>query len=264
MASTDAKLAPVKAAAFRMPIGPFFKTDGTIITSWTSPDSEISKDGGNYADCTNEATEIQTSGTGYLDLDTSETNCDGFWVKTTISNTDAVPFVAYFATQRAGAYLGADVKENAGTAITSASGIQEVKVASIAANAITAAAIATDAIDADALKTDAITEIQSGLSTLDAGGVRTAVGLASANLDTQLDALPTATENADALLKRDWTSVTGEAARSVLNALRFLRNKWSLSGSTLTVTQEDDTTSAWTAAVSTDASADPITGSDPA
>lgn len=74
---------------------------------------------------------------------------------------------------------------------------------------------------------------------------------------------PTANENADALLKRDWTAVTGEAARSMLNALRFLRNKWSVSGSTLTVTKEDDSTSAWTATLSTDAAADPVTGSDP-
>lgn len=69
---------------------------------------------------------------------------------------------------------------------------------------------------------------------------------------------------ADALLKRDFAAVTGEAARSVLNALRFLRNKWSVSGTTLTVTKEDDTTSAWTATVTTDAAADPVTGSDPA
>jgi hypothetical protein len=74
---------------------------------------------------------------------------------------------------------------------------------------------------------------------------------------------PTANENADALLKRDWTAVTGEAARSALNALRFLRNKWSTSGGTLTVTKEDDSTSAWTSALSSSASADPITGSDP-
>lgn len=69
---------------------------------------------------------------------------------------------------------------------------------------------------------------------------------------------------ADALLKRDWSSVTGEAARSVLNALRLLRNKFSVSGSTLTVTKEDDTTSAWTAALTTDGSATPIVGVDPA
>ncbi len=101
-------------------------------------------------------------------------------------------------------------------------------------------------------------------STLDAAGVRTAVGLASANLDTQLDALPTATENADALLKRDWTAVTGEAARSVLNALRHIRNKWSISGTTLTVTKEDDTTAAWTSSLTTTSSANSVTGSDPA
>lgn len=68
---------------------------------------------------------------------------------------------------------------------------------------------------------------------------------------------------ADALLKRDWTAVSGEAARSALNALRFLRNKWSVAGSTLTVTEEDDSTSAWTATITTDAAADPVTASDP-
>lgn len=85
--------------------------------------------------------------------------------------------------------IAANVTQFAGSAITSASGIPEVKVASIANNAITAAAIATNAIDADALATDAVTEIQSGLSTLTQANIRTAVGLASANLDTQLTAI---------------------------------------------------------------------------
>lgn len=71
------------------------------------------------------------------------------------------------------------------------------------------------------------------------------------------------TNLADAFLKRDFSSVSGEAARSVLNALRFLRNKWNISGSTLTVTKEDDATSAWTGTVTTNASADPVTGVDP-
>ena len=83
------------------------------------------------------------------------------------------------------------------------------------------------------------------------------------DLATDLDAVPTATENADELLKRDWTAVSGEAARSVLNALRFLRNKWSISGTTLTVTEEDDSTSAWTSTLTENASANPVTGSDP-
>ncbi len=68
---------------------------------------------------------------------------------------------------------------------------------------------------------------------------------------------------AEAILKYDWTSITGEAARSVLNALRLLRNKWSVAAGTLTVTEEDDTTSAWTATVTSDNAAEPITGIDP-
>ena len=39
-----------------------------------------------------------------------------------------------------------------------------------------------------------VSVMQSGLSTLDAAGVRSAVGLASANLDTQLSDLPTVAE----------------------------------------------------------------------
>lgn len=61
-------------------------------------------------------------------------------------------------------------------------------------------AMAANVLTASALATDAVSEIQSGLSTLDAAGVRAAVGLASANLDTQLDAVPTAAENAAAVM----------------------------------------------------------------
>ncbi len=49
------------------------------------------------------------------------------------------------------------------------------------------------------LLTDDINATISSRSSLDAAGIRTAVGLATANLDTQLDALPTAGENADAI-----------------------------------------------------------------
>lgn len=110
---------------------------------------------------------------------------------------------------------------------------------------------------------DAILAAIAALNNLSQANVRTAVGLGSANLDTQLDALPTAIENADALLKRDWSSVTGEASRSLLNALRAIRNKWSVTGGTLTITKEDDLTSAWTATVVTTAS-DPVSSVDPA
>ena len=65
---------------------------------------------------------------------------------------------------------------------------------------------------------------------------------------------------ADTLLKRDWNSVTGEAAYSALNAFRMLRNVWSSAGGTLTVKKEDGSTTAWTRTLSTDPAAEPITG----
>lgn len=111
-----------------------------------------------------------------------------------------------------------------------------VEVGSFQAGAITAAAIATDAIDADAIAADAVTEIQSGLSTLNAAGVRTAVGLASANLDTQLDALPTANENADALLDRAAGVETGLTPRQAFRLFAAaLAGKLYISGNTVTI-----------------------------
>lgn len=108
--------------------------------------------------------------------------------------------------------IGADeLADNAITAATIAS--DAITAAKIATDAITADKIAADAIGSSELATSAVTEIQSGLSTLDAAGIRTAVGLASANLDTQLGDLPTANENADALLDRTAGIETGFTLR---------------------------------------------------
>ena len=85
----------------------------------------------------------------------------------------------------------------------------------LAAGAITAAVIATDAIDGDALAASAVSEIQAGLSTLDASGVRAAVGLATANLDAQLGDLPTNAE---------LTAALGTADDAVLSAIAGLND----------------------------------------
>ncbi len=56
-----------------------------------------------------------------------------------------------------------------------------------------------------------------------------------------------------AVLKLDWQTVTGEVpSRSVLNALRHIRNKWALDGHTKTVYAEDDATPAYTTTVTAD------------
>lgn len=80
------------------------------------------------------------------------------------------------------------------------------------------------------------------------------------DIPASIDALPTANENADALLKRDWNSIAGEASRSVLNALRFIRNKFSTTDNPgfVTVYKEDDTTEAYQKSITTDPSAEPI------
>ena len=77
--------------------------------------------------------------------------------------------------------------------------------------------------------------------------------------DNQIDDLSTP----ESALIFDWTGITGTADRSTLNAQRFLRNKWSITGSTVVVTEEDDATTAWEAVLTSNASADPVVGSDP-
>lgn len=90
---------------------------------------------------------------------------------------------------------------------------------------------------------------------------------AAISVDASGNVTTTSTTNiaiSDALLNRDMSAVSDTNARSPLNAFRFLRNKWSISSGTLTVTKENDSTSAWTSTVSTDAAAVPIIGNDPA
>src|SRR4029077_10072580 len=66
---------------------------------------------------------------------------------------------------------------------------------------------------------------------------------------------------ADTILKRDWQAVTGEASSSLLNAMRAIRNKWSLaSDGTLTIYRENAADIAWTRKVQTDPSASPSMG----
>lgn len=89
MASTDSRPVPIKNTAYRIYFG-IYKNDGTLITGASGLDSEISKDGAAFADCTNEATEIGSSGTYYLDLTSTEMNTDNAMVVVKTSSTGAV------------------------------------------------------------------------------------------------------------------------------------------------------------------------------
>ncbi len=118
-------------------------------------------------------------------------------------------------------------------------------------------------LDGEEVVTDSASRTASkatGYSTLDAAGVRTAVGLASANMDTQLAALPTANENADALLVRDMDQVEGSAPEHSLCTMVLACLESSISGTTWTIKRTNGSTTHATKTVTTDADADPITG----
>ena len=72
--------------------------DGDLVTGATGLDSEVSKDGGTFTDCTSEATEIATSsGVYYLDMTSTEMNADtvAIIVKTSSSGAKTTVIVLY-------------------------------------------------------------------------------------------------------------------------------------------------------------------------
>lgn len=166
MASTDARPVPQKNVAFRVTF-PILDSTGSLVTGATGLDSEVSKDGGTFADCTNEATEIATSsGVYYLDLTSTEMNADtvAVIVKTSSSGAKTTTLVMY--------------PEEAGDI--------RVNVTQMAADTVTASALATDAV----------TEIQSGLAT--AANLSTVAGY----LDTEVAAILADTNE----LQTDWVN----------------------------------------------------------
>lgn len=219
MASTDARPVPRKNVAFRLYF-PILDADGDLVTGAAGLDSEVSIDGGTFADCTNEATEIATSsGMYFLDLVQAEMNGDAICliVKTSTVGAKTTPIVLY--PEEAGDYR-ADVTHFGGSAGTFASGRPEVNASHAAgtawnSGAITANTLAADTLTAAKVAADVGTEIGTAVwataarsltvldedsTTLDLDAtIRAAVGLASANLDTQVGDLPTNAELATAL-----------------------------------------------------------------
>lgn len=135
MASTDARPVPIKNTAFRA-IFPILDADGDLVTGATGLDSEVSKDQGTFADCTNEATEIATSsGMYYLDLTSTEMNADCVAVIVKTSSSGAKTTVLVFYPNETGD-IDVDVAAYGGTAGTFASGRPAVNASHIAGSAV--------------------------------------------------------------------------------------------------------------------------------
>lgn len=117
MASTDARLIPYKNAAWRVTF-PILDADGDPVSGATGLDSEVSKDGASFADCTNEAIEIGSSGVYYLDLTDSEMNADTVAIRVQTSSSGAKTTVLVVYPQEADD-IRVSVTQWTGTAVAS-------------------------------------------------------------------------------------------------------------------------------------------------
>lgn len=92
---------PKKNAAFTLTF-PIYDADGDLVSGATGLDSEVDIDGAGFNDCTNEATEIGTSGIYRLALTAGEMNGDVITVqtKTTTSGAKTAVNVIYTSTRQ--------------------------------------------------------------------------------------------------------------------------------------------------------------------
>lgn len=137
MASSDARPVPRKNVAYRV-VFPIFDKTGALVTGAASLDSEISKDQGTFADCTNEATEIATSsGIYYLDLTSTEMNADCVAIIVKSTTTDVRTTVLVLYPEEAGDYR-VDIVQVGGTNVTATGGRMEVNTTHFNGTAATA------------------------------------------------------------------------------------------------------------------------------
>ena len=183
MASTDARPVPQKNVAYRVTF-PILNNTGALVSGAAGLDSEVSKDGGTFADCTNEATEIATSsGVYFLDLTSTEMNADTVAIIVKTSTTDAKTTVLVMYPEEAGD-IRVNVTAFGGTAGTFSGGRPEVNTShaagtawnsgaigasTLASDTIAAAKIASDAITAAKVASDVGDEFATSLLDLSAG-----------------------------------------------------------------------------------------------
>jgi hypothetical protein len=190
----------------RIAIGPVIQiSDGAVQTSGVSV--AVRPEGGSETAAAGTISYGGSSGVVYYAPSQSETNYEAFVL--TAYKSGCIPASVTVVTSKSATtgYAGLDWSQVTGASTTvNLSGttvktatdveadtqdIQSRLPAALVSGRIDASvgAMATDVITATALASSAVTEIQSGLSTLDAAAVRTAIGLASANIDTQLTAI---------------------------------------------------------------------------
>ena len=264
MASGDARPVPQKAVAYRVTF-PVFDADGDLVSGIT-PDTELSKDGAAFSDSTNEATEIaSSSGIYYLDLTSSETDCDtlAIIVKSATVGMKTTPIVLY--PEEAGD-IRVDVTQLGG-ATQSATDLKD---------------FADAGYDPSTNKVQGVVLCDTTTTNTDMRGTDSAATAAAlATVDTVVDAIlaDTGTDGvvlsaaylnkiADHVLRRSWETAADssdgdtKAFRSLLGAVAKLVNKIGVAGATLSIYEEDDSTVLGQQALVTDSAASPIVSAD--
>lgn len=189
-----------KSSAFIVQF-PIFDADGDLVTGAADLDTEVSKDGGNFIDATNEAAEIAAaSGCYAIELTATEMGADRVMTitKTSTAGAKTAPNMIYPSTANID-----DVKTDSAAILADTGtdgvliGAGAIGAAAFAANAIAAAAIADGAIDAAtfaagavnaaAIADDAITAAKIADGAIDAAtfaaGAINAAAIANAAID---------------------------------------------------------------------------------
>ncbi len=106
---------------------------------------------------------------------------------------------------------------------------------------------------------------EAGIDWANIGAPTTTQNLSGTSIASSPATLSVGERNAvaDALLNRDMAAVVVTNTRSPINALRVLRNKTEVIVAIGNVYQEDDSTIAWSAALTLNSSAVPVTATDP-
>lgn len=249
-------------------IGPFvsdsdFKTLATGLTV-ANTDLKIKKNGGAAASKNSGgATADSTTGLYHLTWDATDTNTVGE-LSVSVKVSGALVYFCTYTVLTAAVYdmlFGA----SATGFISDTTRASQTSVDAIGAAVDTEVAAILAAVDTE------VAAIKSKTDNLpsdpaDASDIAASFTTVNTKLDTITSGLPLdaseLTAIAQEILKVDWTTVSGEAAYSVLNALRQLRNVWDTTGSTLHVYKENGTTLAWQRALTVDAAAAPIIGAE--
>lgn len=249
-------------------------------------DIRLSKNGADFAQSNNTSGATHDeNGWYYLTLDTTDTETRGrltvaiyvsgalpVWQEYTI-----LPASVYDSLVAGTDFLQADAVQIEGTDATNqirdavvddatridASALNTLSGLAPASTLATGAAVQTVDDNVDAILLDTGTD-----GVVLANNAITDAKIADGAITAAKIAAAAANKIADHLLKRSMASARASSdgdgtGRFPLQALAFLRNRRAPSGSNLNIYQEDDNTLDWAAAVTTSASAEPITEIDP-